>query len=81
MLPTWLDVLEEQAMVTIDNLDKAEKIGVLQSVELGLELRQLKNRMIHEYIEDLDMLVDALQAAYKNLGFIVGVANVINMDR
>jgi len=36
--------------------------------------------MIHEYIEDLDILVDALQAAYKNIEFIVGVANAINMD-
>jgi len=80
LLPTWLDVLEEKATVAIDNLDKAEKIGVLPSVELWLELRQLRNQMIHEYIEDLDILVDALQAAYKNIEFIVGVANAINMD-
>jgi len=80
LLPTWLDILEEKTPVAIDNLDKAEKIGVLPSVELWLELRQLRNQMIHEYIEDLDILVDALQAAYKNLGFIVGVAKAINMD-
>jgi len=80
LLPTWLDVLEEKATVAIDNLDKAEKIGVLPSVELWLELRQLRNQMIHEYIEDLDILVDALQAAYKNIEFIVGVANAINID-
>ncbi len=80
LLPTWLHVLEEKTTVAIDNLDKAEKIGVLPSVELWLELRQLRNQMIHEYIEDLDILVDALQAAYKNLGFIVGVANAINAD-
>ena len=36
--------------------------------------------MIHEYTEDLDILVDALQAAYKNIEFIVGVANAINID-
>jgi len=80
LLPTWLDVLEEKTAVAIDNLDKAEKIGVLPSVELWLELRQLRNQMIHEYIEDLDILVDALQTAYKHLDFIVGVANAINAD-
>jgi len=80
LLPTWLDVLEEKTAVAIDNLDKAEKIGVLPSVELWLELRQLRNQMIHEYIEDLDVLVDALQAAYKHLNFIIGVANAINTD-
>jgi hypothetical protein len=36
--------------------------------------------MIHEYIEDLELLVDALQTAYKHLDFIVGVANAINAD-
>ena len=56
LLPTWLDVLEEKTSVAIDNLDKAEKIGVLPSVELWLELRQLRNQMIHEYIEDLDII-------------------------
>jgi len=80
LLPAWLDILEEKSTVAIDNLDKAEKIGVLPSVDLWLELRQLRNQMIHDYIEDLTILVDALQTAYKNLGFIVGVANAINAD-
>jgi len=80
LLPAWLDILEEKSTVAIDNLDKAEKIGVLPSVDLWLELRQLRNQMIHEYIEDLTILVDALETAYKNLGFIVGLANAINAD-
>ena len=80
LLPAWLDFLAEKSNVAIENLDKAEKIGVLPSVELWLELRQLRNQMIHEYIEDLDILVDALQLAHKNIGFIVGVADAINKD-
>ncbi|WP_230990819.1 hypothetical protein [Bathymodiolus platifrons methanotrophic gill symbiont] len=36
--------------------------------------------MIHEYIEDLTLLVDALQIAYKNLEFIVDVAESIIKD-
>lgn len=80
LLPAWLEILSERSNVAIDNLDKAEKIGVLPSVELWLELRQLRNQMIHEYIEDLTLLVDALQAAYKHLEFIVGVAELIIKD-
>ncbi len=38
----------------ITYLDKAEKIGVLPSVEQWLELRQLRNQMTHEYIEDFN---------------------------
>lgn len=79
-LPAWLDILEEKTNVAIDNLDKAEKIGVLPSVELWLELRQLRNQMVHEYIEDLNLLVDALQTAYDNLVFLTGVAEAINTD-
>lgn len=80
LLPAWLDILSEKTNVTIDNLDKAEKIGVLPSVELWLELRQLRNQMIHEYIEDLTLLTDALQTANKHLEFIVDVADSIIKD-
>ncbi|TXK93318.1 hypothetical protein BMR02_15415 [Methylococcaceae bacterium HT1] len=80
LLPAWLEILSERSNVAIDNLDKAEKIGVLPSVELWLELHQLRNQMIHEYIEDLTLLVDALQIAYKNLEFIVDVAESIIKD-
>ncbi|RBP83251.1 hypothetical protein EBI01_19090 [Marinomonas rhizomae] len=80
LLPAWLDILEEKTNVAIENLDKAEKIGVLPSVELWLELRQLRNQMIHEYIEDVNLLVDALQTAYDSLDFLIGVAEAINTD-
>jgi uncharacterized protein with HEPN domain len=80
LLPAWLDILNERTNVAIDNLDKAEKIGILPSVELWLELRQLRNQMIHEYIEDLTLLVDALQTANQHLGFIVDVAESIIED-
>ncbi|RLA22762.1 MAG: hypothetical protein DRQ62_07420 [Gammaproteobacteria bacterium] len=80
LLPAWLEALGETTRVAIDNLDKAEKIGVLPSVEKWLELRQLRNQMIHEYIEDLTILADALQSAYIHLGFIVDVGESIIQD-
>jgi hypothetical protein len=80
LLPAWLDILEEKTNIAIENLDKAEKIGVLPSVELWLELRQLRNQMIHEYIEDVNLLVDALQTAYDSLDFLISVAEAINID-
>ena len=70
----------ENPKIAIENLDKAEKIGVLSSVELWLELRQLRNQMVHEYIEDLSILADALQTSFENLEFIVGVGNAIVSD-
>jgi len=48
LLPAWLDILNEKTKVSIGNFDKAEKIGVLSSVDRWLELRQLRNQMVHE---------------------------------
>lgn len=80
LLPTWLSILNERTKTAIDNLDKAEKIGVLPSVELWLELRQIRNQMVHEYIEDLDVLVNAVQTSYQQIGFIITVAESIIND-
>ncbi|WP_428357391.1 hypothetical protein [Methyloprofundus sp.] len=80
LLPAWLDALGEKTSVAIDNLDKAEKMGVLPSVEQWLTVRQLRNQMIHEYIEDLTILADALQTAYSYLEFIVDVGESIIKD-
>lgn len=80
LLPVWLSVLNERTKTTIDNLDKAEKIGVLPSVELWLELRQIRNQMVHEYIEDLTILTNAVQTSYQQLDFIINVAEAIISD-
>ncbi len=80
LLPAWLNILNEKTKVAIDNLDKAEKIGVLPSVEQWLEVRQLRNQMIHEYIEDLTVLADAVQSSYLQLDFVISVAEAIIQD-
>jgi len=80
LLPAWLAMLNEKAKVSIDNFDKAEKIGFLPSVDTWLELRQLRNQMIHEYIEDVAVLVDALQTCYQHLDFIILVGESIIQD-
>lgn len=63
LIPLWLRLLGEPLSAAIDNLDKAEKIGVLLSSEQWMEVRQLRNKMVHEYIEDMDLLATALQTA------------------
>jgi len=39
LLPAWLNALGEQTGAAIDNLDKAEKLGVLASADQWLEIR------------------------------------------
>ncbi len=61
LLPLLLRALAEKTASAIDNLNLAERLGFLDSVDDWMTMRKLRNQMIHEYIEDLSMLVNALQ--------------------
>ena len=63
LLPRYLDALGERPLAFIDNLAKAERLGLIDSADHWLELRRLRNRMIHEYVEDLRLLAKALQVS------------------
>lgn len=80
LLPTWLAALNEPIGAAIDNLNKAEKLGVLASVEEWLTIRSLRNQMVHEYIESLDVLTNALNQANEHVTLIVDCASSIIED-
>ena len=63
-LPQLLLALAEKPGAAIDNLDRAERLGWIESVEAWLEIRKLRNQMVHEYIEDLALLSSALQTGH-----------------
>ncbi|SFC37402.1 hypothetical protein SAMN05660443_2402 [Marinospirillum celere] len=63
LLPALLKALGEPAQALLINLNKAEKYGWLDSAETWMQLRQLRNQMIHEYIEDTSTLLAALTTA------------------
>ncbi len=67
LLPALLSALAEPVGPAIDNLDKAEKLGLLESVDLWMEMRRLRNQMVHEDIEDLAVLTSALRTGH---GFV-----------
>jgi len=46
----------------MDNLDKAERFGWIESADDWQTYRKLRNQMVHEYIEDPRVLADALEA-------------------
>ncbi len=64
LLPALLDWLAEPVAAAIDNLNRAERLGWIQSVEDWIDVRRLRNRMIHEYVRDPAELAFALQAAH-----------------
>lgn len=64
LLPALLAALAEKIGPAIDNLDKAEKFGLIESADGWMEMRRLRNQMVHEYIEDLAVLTSALRSGH-----------------
>ena len=64
LLPEVLDPLGEPVGAFIDNLDRAEKLKLVNSADIRMSMRPLRNQMVHEYIEDAGVLSDAVQAGH-----------------
>ncbi len=79
-LPAMLDAMAEQKGAAIENLDRAEKLGWLDSADTWLEIRKLRNQMVHEYIEDLAILSSALNAGHMFVPVLVQAANRLSQQ-
>ena len=80
LLPLWLRALGEKTGAVADNLDRAEKLGILDSADKWLEIRQMRNQMIHEYIESPQVLADALNTAYRYQETLMAFAHAMLTD-
>lgn len=75
LLPVFLIALGETPAAAIDNLDKAERLGLIASADEWMALRKLRNQMVHEYIEDLTLLASALQSGHEGVSMLENAAN------
>ena len=67
LLPALLTALGEKTGAVIDNLDRAERLGFIDSADNWMAMRKLRNQMIHEYVEDPEILASALRSGH---GFV-----------
>ena len=74
LLPRLLALNQEQLGTVLDNLNRAERLEWIRSAADWVELRRLRNRMVHEYVEDAQQLADALNAAHAAIPDIVAAA-------
>ena len=74
-LPLLLAAMGEKPAAVIDNLDRAERLGLLQSADTWITMRNLRNQMIHEYVEDPVILASALQTGHTFVAGLIGTAN------
>jgi hypothetical protein len=75
LLPALLAALGEPAAAAIDNLDRAERLNLIDSADDWLATRKLRNQMIHEYVEDLTILASALQSGHGFVPVLTGTAH------
>ena len=66
--------MAEKTGAAIENLDRAEKLGWIESADVWLETRKLRNQMVHEYIEDMNILISALKAGHAFVPVLVTTA-------
>lgn len=67
LLPAILRASLEKTGAQLENLLRAEKLGWIDSAQAWIELRELRNRLVHEYIESADDLLNALQQALEGV--------------
>lgn len=80
LLPTLLIALGESPSAVIDNLDRAERIGLIHSADEWMAMRQLRNLMVHEYVEDLTVLVSALESGHQFVATLVAATHKMNAE-
>lgn len=80
LLPALLGTLGEPVGPQIDNLDRAERFGWIASTDQWVATRQLRNRMVHEYMEDMTLLADALQSGHESINMLRHAANTMTRE-
>lgn len=80
LLPALLAALGETPGAQLDNLDRAERLGWIVSADTWLTIRQLRNQMVHEYMEDLALLASALQSGHEFVPVLLGAAQTMSSE-
>lgn len=77
LLPELLKALGEYRGILVDRLDFAEKVDWIDSSEEWMTIRQLRNQMVHEYIEDPKVLAAALQTGHEYVPKLLAAAQAM----
>jgi hypothetical protein len=78
LVPELLRQLLETPSAVLDNLNRMEKLGLLSSVLDWVEARNLRNRLVHEYVRDAVEFAGALTRAHQLVPLLVDTYNRMN---
>ena len=80
LIPRWLDALAESPGSQIENLNRAERLQVIESTENWLMARKLRNRLVHEYMRNARDFAEALAQARKQSLMLIDSYNRLRKD-
>jgi len=80
LLPRWLLALAEVPGSQIETLNRAERLGVITSTERWLEARNLRNRLVHEYMSSSAKFVEDLALAKEYSLMLIDTYNRMRQD-
>lgn len=78
LIPELRRVLLESPGAALDNLNRMEKLGLLSSVLDWVEARNLRNRLVHEYLRDEQEFAGALNRAGLLVPLLIDTYNRLN---
>lgn len=74
LVPLYLQLIGEKPKAFVDNLDRMEKLEVVDDANEWPRIRRLRNQMVHEYINDMNVFVKAINEAHD---FIPSMAETV----
>ena len=80
LLPAYLGMQLEPIGTVLDNLNRAEKLGLISSVADWIEARSLRNSLVHEYTEDVDMLRQSILRALQLVPMLEAVTYTLSQE-
>lgn len=79
-LPALLSALGETPGAAIDNLDRAERLGGMESADNWMAIHRLRSQMVHEYVEDPAVLSSGLETAHGYVPTLIAVAERVTSE-
>lgn len=71
LLPRLLAAAGEAIGSAIDTLNRADRLGLVERPEEWVALRQLRNRLVHEYMEDAEEFAIILNGVLRLSGELI----------
>jgi uncharacterized protein with HEPN domain len=77
LIPRLLLLLGEVPGPLLDNLNRAERLGILENALDWLAWRKLRNRLVHEYFQETALFAQAIQLALQATPFLLNQLKAI----